>query len=443
MDSTLAKSKRNAASNKPHSFVFRFHAKDSAKLATLSDSLNRAISDIYSFFPQIPSNLMVHNGSVDFLRYPLADEPDFDTIIFDEIDMEVFATDTYLCTEKLKGSQLLERGKNENLFSLLYKEQFVVRFEATIKKDAKPEELESFKSIVHNILQNADIEGVSFLSVSFDQEADVLPFSPVDLIPKKTHGVYAYQPLKVPFTRENISLTLHDRDWTNKKKDLSYSCLERDMITRMDGNFVNFSCFDEDDIEIETSKITTQGVTVRINTTYICGIEDLEKPALITDANNNPVWVISLTDDQDDEKDKQNLLLSRVVALPSKNDVLTTFKTQSSYPLMPMFGDMFGADINYLLLSIKSSVVASWIEYGMECVRNVLNDGAIEYEVYLADEMGSQSACFVGDFERMGEFLDRVNSETVLEDQDAPFDIAEDMGCSPNNIDLHQEQLMD
>jgi len=100
MDSTLRKSGRNGASNKPHSFVFRFYAKDIAKLATLSDSMNRAISDIYSFFPQIPSNLMIHNGSVDFLRYPLADDSNFNTIIFDEIDIKVFATDTYLCTEK-------------------------------------------------------------------------------------------------------------------------------------------------------------------------------------------------------------------------------------------------------------------------------------------------------------------------------------------------------
>jgi len=345
--------------------------------------------------------------------------------------------------KKMKGSQLLERGEDENLFSLLYKEQFVVRFEATIKKEATNKELESFKSIVHNIIQNADIEGVNLLSVAFDKEVDALPFSPKDLIPEKKHGVYAYQPLNLPFVRESHFLTSCDRGWTGENKELSYSCLERDMITRMDGDFVSFSCFDDDDVEIETPKIKAQGVTVRINTTYICGIEDLEKPALITDSNNNPIWVIALTDELDNEEDKENLLLSRVVALPSKNDVLKTFESQSSYPLMPMFGDMFGADINYLLLSIKSSRISSWIEYGMECVRNVLNDGKMEYEVYLADEMGSQSVCFIGDFEKMGEFLNRVNLEAIIEDQDAPFDIAEDMGCSPSSTNLHQEQLMD
>lgn len=134
MDSILKQPAHNRASNTPHSFVFRFHAKDAAKLATLSESLNRAISDIYSFFTKIPSNLMVRNGNVDFLRYPLAFESNFDTIVFDEIDMKVFATDTYICTEKLKGSHLLNGQGDENLFSLLYKEQFVVSFEATIKK---------------------------------------------------------------------------------------------------------------------------------------------------------------------------------------------------------------------------------------------------------------------------------------------------------------------
>lgn len=136
-------------------------------------------------------------------------------------------------------------------------------------------------------------------------------------------------------------------------------------------------------------------------------------------------------------------MLSRVVALPSKNDVLTTFESQSSYPIIPMFGDVFGEDINYLLLAVKGSVVSAWVESGMECIRNIMHDGTVEYEVYLADDMGGQSACFVGDFDKTGEFLTRVNSEAIIEDQDAPFDIAEDMGCSPISRRLHQDELMD
>lgn len=443
MDSIVNKTTYNSASNKPHSFVFRFHAKDPAKLATLSGSLNRAISDVYSFFTKIPSNFMVYNGKVDFLRYPLAAESNFDTIVFDEVDMKVYATDTYLCSENLKGSHLLESGENENMFSLLYKEQFVVSFEATIKQNAKPEDIDNFKSIVQNILQNADVGGVNLLSVAFDKDSDALPFSPMDLIPPKVSTTPTYQPLKLPFVRVNSTLSVHDRGWTNKSQDLSHSCLERDMLERMDGDFVSFSCLDKDDIEFETTKIASRDGTLRINTTYICGIETVNQPALLTDANNNPVWVISIIEDFEGGEDMQNLLLSRVVALPSKNDIATTFKSQSDYPVMPMFGDYFGADINYLLLAMKGSNIASWIEYGMECNRDVMADGTVEYEVYLADELGGQSACFVGCFEKMSQFLSRVESEANLEDQDSPFDIAEDMGCSPISIEHHHDELMD
>lgn len=387
---------------------------------------------------------MVYNGKVDFLRYPLAAESDYDTIVFDEVDMKVYATDTFLCTEKLKGSQLLESGANENIFSLLYKEQFVVSFEATIKQNAKAEDIDNFKSIVQNILQNADVGGVNLLSVAFDKDAGVLPFSPTDLIPTKASTTPSYQPLKLPFVRVNNTLSIHDRGWTNKNADLSHGCLERDMLERMEGDFVSFSCLDNDNVELEATRIASEDGTLRINTTYICGVETINKPALLTDANNNPVWVISIIEGAEKDHDsKQNLLLSRVIALPSKNDIETTFKSQSDYPVMPMFGDYFGADINYLLLAMKGSNIASWIEYGMECNRDVMADGTVEYEVYLADDMGGQSACFVGCFEKMNEFLSRVESEAFLEDQDAPFEIAEDMGCSPIGTEHYNDELMD
>lgn len=443
MDSTVAKSAPNGVANQPHSFVFRFFAKDPAKLATLSASLNRSISDIYSFFTQIPANFLVSNGKLDFLRYPLAVESNFDTMVFDEIDMELFATDTFLSTEELPGSESLGKGEDENLFSLMYKEQFVVSLEASIKQGASTADLESFKVLLQNILQNADIEGVTLLSVAFDKTADALPFTPTDVIPENAGEAYAYQPLKLPFVRTNSALSMHDRGWVNEDAELALGCLERDMLTRMEGDFVRFGCLDEEGIEFDTNVMAHRDGTLRVNTTYLCGIEELEQPALVVDANGNPVWTITLLDDTKGEVGKQNLLLSRMVALPAKNDVETTFNSQSHYPVMPMFGDYFGADINYMLLAMKNSNLASWVEYGMECNRDIMADGSAEYEVYLADELGGQSGCFVGNFEQMQEFLARVEKEAPSDDLDAPFDIAEEMGCSPVSANLQQDVLMD
>lgn len=443
MDSTVEMSTSNGVANQPHSFVFRFFAKDPAKLATLSASLNRSISDIYSFFTQIPANFLVSNGKIDFLRYPLAVDSNFDTMVFDEIDMQIFATDTYLCTEALPGSQRLESGEDENLFSLMYKEQFVVSLEASIKQGASKADLESFKVLLQNILQNADIEGVTLLSVAFDKNVDALPFTPTDVIPENAGEAYASQPLKLPFVRTNSTLPISKLGWANKDQELAIGCFERDMLTRMEGDFVSFGCRDDEGVEFDTTEIEHRDGTLRVNTTYLCGIEDLEQPALLSDANDNPVWVITLLDDKVGQEGKQNLLLSRIVALPSCNDVETTFKSQSHYPIMPMFGDYFGADINYMLLAMKNSNLAAWVEYGMECNRDIMADGTAEYEVYLADELGGQSGCFVGNFEQMQEFLVRVEAEAPTEDLDAPFDIADDMGCSPLSADIEQDVLMD
>lgn len=351
---------KHSAKNAVASVHFRFYCTYDSTEQQLLDSVSRSWNEIISIYPDLPVN-SDFNNNLNFSLFPISDSEGF-IESWEDVPIDVYQTGSLLHGEKPinESSTRLDEGAIKNL----YQEQFVVRLSFYIM-----EELEDPKfvaSLLHNVIQSADLPGAILLSMQWDSEKD-FPLNLDDVIPD-TQESYSYQPImglahRQPdcfFSDDAIGI-LMEEDFTNYPVDF---------FGKDKGKWEVYSSIslvgdNRKTVEIQT-RIVAQNAGAEGDHTYgktpsILGIQGETRVI--------PFWTAVLEGD--------GWFFSRHIQIPLLKESDDIFYASRGYPASSVFGDRYGSHYNILLLSSKSPVLAEMFTSGFYLERDVSDSGNV------------------------------------------------------------------
>jgi hypothetical protein len=358
------------SSQKGKDIHFRFLTSSPTTEHMLSDSMRRCINEMDVMFH---GDFQFSISEVSEIRsdiYPFVTINESVLFVLEGFTPPIYSDGTLLSGSPNVNPKMKEL-KSDSFLSLLYREQFVLRLTITVG-EIKGKKAERFLSIVKSFQQNADMPGVTLLSVECSRDLD---FNIEDFIPENSDS-YTYQPVMGFNSRPPELFSL---------EDINIDSTNEEQITQfiMD-SYSEDILYSHDDNAEESPPLMMGKSPLNIATMInITRTEEEPKVKLLGEEFNGRIWPTLIrflgTSTDDSQSEEESFFLSRHLRMPSLDSVNQAFYLSRGFPASHFFGDISGAHYNCSLLAVKGSEGA--FSAGLMLERDVSPLGRVEFRV--------------------------------------------------------------
>lgn len=398
---------------------FRFFCLSPAVEKLLIDSISRTWNELSAFFSQLPLSIDLENN-YNLSLYPFNKSVDVTHLNYWEPD--VYTSKHGLCgSPEISDSGGLKRLGNGFLKNL-YNEQFVFRLSIFIKE--LEIDKETLGSIIHNLLQNSDIPGSSFLSFEVEN-ADASFIDIGSYIPELSER-FTYQPLHSQSRKDAKPVTREELGWNDRIKALRW-------IDNSSAYETNFTSINENKERVDGPTINMDdGSSIKLGTIVGSDVEDEAQSVSFLsyehEGINYPLWVLG------DSEVESELSFFRVVNLPRAKNIKESMKMALEYPSLSKFSDSWGTEYLEVLMRSEIGTMVDILQEGLQIERDVLSDGTTFFRVELAFSDLSEVAVFEGSSHLLEIFLEKVvqyEEEISPINMESLMSISSELNCLP------------
>jgi hypothetical protein len=341
-------------------------------------------------------------------RYPFSEVSE-KIEVFENFNPDVFVTESLVSAISLsKDSVSL---KERDLFRLLYNEQFTYRVSALLFSEKSPDEV---GEVIRHILNNADITGVSLLSIEL--KGDVDGATVMDLVPDN-NDYPAARPLDMSgdFCEGDSSQIIKQIEH-EPLKEKSFVLSESIMSTPV----MNVVTDPTKNRLSEGGRLVLQsGASIEL----VSGLRVIESdnmPHVFSQPgdSNKPIWIIGSDDGEDDL-----FIIHLVAQTKAPGNVDEWERAVADFPCYP-FWSLDNDAALYMPLAVSDiGFVSDWMANGLMVSTDFDELGRVRYMVHINEESDSsieEVVCCVGTLRVIKLFLDELKdldpNKTKLEE---------------------------
>ncbi len=404
------------------SLNFRFLCQNNVAESRLSDAIIRTWRELSSLFPHLPVSIDFNNA-YNLSRYPLNPKHKGHLTEWLKWERDVVIQGSYIgVNESFSGpTHLLDEG----LFKRLYLEQFVFNLGVFIMGPS--EHIQDIESMLLNLLQNTNVDGVTLLSLEESISPSVAAINIEKILPEENSRCIA-QPV-FGFQRQPCKkVSCSELGWTNDEigKRTRKNWFADALILP-----VSVMSPDNDDVII-SDKILLEDTTIVIQNAIGDQNEGMygDSPCLLgfqsEDGFDYPLWVVFR------DETNETTYLNRITDVPRFSRAEETMLATRAYPASTKFDMRCGAEYQIMLLLSDNEAIAELVASGLSISREVLPDGKVRFTIGMQNDIIC-APIFEGSEVMTEAYLEKLSSEHVGElTMDDLLSISNEMGCTIN-----------
>lgn len=372
---------------------FRFFCEKDTSMSKLMNSIERAWREINTLYPNIP--ILVDDGNLlNKTIYPFCVNEANQLNVYDTYIKKVFRTGN-----TIHGGGPVSLASEElpnDFLTMVYNEQFVFRLTVFYYEGIDSGEF-PVGNIITNLLENADVGGVSLLSAELNENhVNSFPYSVNDLVPS---------------FRGNSSLPIKGEHFEASSSDYPYSLTgfpcetdNKGIVIQATANCVTIDESAQLSVDENIGFIIGSQKTKFISRVWSSDeVKDITIFGVPGEDRIYPVWEI------------EHGFFVRSLIVPKVDTVDEAFRISKKYPTTPALGEVLGCGLQTILFYSSIPVVSDLIGDGVVIEEYVDENDEICFILFLETE---NAPCIIqlGNEERAKKYFNHLSRMTEYSD---------------------------